>query len=133
MGGLELSMLKPIYIYKFKTKDEVKSYIKYFIVDSHNPINLDKFIYLTQFNNYDELFINLKVNKDYEIVEIVYNTKSIECWYADVEHFSLIEFYDLIYLLEKMIEESNIRSGWPRGPKLVELLQLIIAKWDDWN
>jgi hypothetical protein len=125
-------MLKPIYIYKFKTKDEVKSHIKYFIVDSNNPINLDKFIYLTQFYNYDELFINLKVNKDYEIVE-VYNTRSIEWWYADVEHFSLIEFYDLIYLLEKMIEESNIRPGWPSASKLVELLQLIIAKWDDWN
>ena len=129
-------MLKPIYIYKFKTnsyEDEVKSYSKYFIVDNKNPNKLDQFIYLIQFYNYDQLFINLKVNKDYEIVKKVYSSKSFIDFETDIEHLSLIEFYDLIYLLEKMIEESNIRHAWQSAPKLIELLQLVIAKWDDWN
>jgi hypothetical protein len=129
-------MLKPIYIYKFKTnsyEDEVKSYSKYFIVDNKNPNKLDQFIYLIQFYKYDQLFINLKVNKDYEIVKKVYSSKSFIDFETDIEHLSLIEFYDLIYLLEKMIEESNIRHAWQSAPKLIELLQLVIAKWDDWN
>ena len=126
-------MLKPIYIYKYSYEDEVKSYSKYFIVDNKNPNKLDQFIYLIRFYNYDQLFINLKVNKDYEILEEVYSSKSIKDFDADIEHLSLIEFYDLIYLLEKMIEESNIRHAWQSAPKLIELLQLVLAKWDDWN
>jgi hypothetical protein len=129
-------MLKPIYIYKFKFSiDKVKSYSKYFIVDNKNLNKLDKFIYLIQFHNYDQLFINLKVNKEYEIVNNIDDTKSIEYWCSDincVNNFSLIEFYDLIYLLKNMIAENNSRKSWSTAPKLVELLQLILAKYKDW-
>lgn len=130
-------MLQPIYIYKFEAyRDyEAGGYIKYFILDSHKFNDSDQVNYLIRLNNYDQIFINIKANEYYFISEdmsYMSYTRSIRDWYADIDFFKLIDFSDLILLLDRIVKETS-ENTWKGGPKLIEMLKLIIAKWDDWN
>lgn len=130
-------MLKPIYIYKFKAYKffeplEPISYTRYFILDSHNINDSDHVDYLTQLYNYDQIFINSKANKYYPISRDFIHTLCISNWRTSTDFFSPINFEELIQLLDNIVRE-NIDSGWQAAAKLVELLQLVIAKWDEWN
>lgn len=126
-------MLQPIYIYKFEAYRDYEAgrYIKYFILDSHKFNDSDQVNYLIRLNNYDQIFINIKANEYYFISEHMCYTRSIRDWYADIDFFKLIDFSDLILLLDRIVKETS-ENTWKGGPNLIEMLKLIIANWNEW-
>jgi hypothetical protein len=132
--------MKPVYIYKF----EASTNTKYFILDNQNfEYPVDQFNYLTQLDNNDQIFINREVNQYYSLSTNVANYYSIGTCahsgdytkaglYVDAKFFTLIDFNDLLNLLDRIVKEKYDNS-WKGTFRLVELLQLIIANWDNWN
>ena len=126
--------IQPIYIYKFdyyvdkSTLPDNLRY-RYFILDSKVFNSEDKVHCLHRIDSLNAfLFINKEINNNFN-----FNFKSSDSWwdlksrvsrdnkcYLNSKYFYLIDFKDLLALLS--ISKGN----------LTELLQLVLAKWDDW-
>lgn len=116
-----LNMLKPIYIYKVET---CINNIKYFILEDKFDVNI-QVICLIPFM----LYVCTKINKQYKISN---NTTVCRTIYdlSLFEEYSgcLISFDDLL----SIINELNNPLSNNKLEQLEQLLQLVLAKWDEW-
>lgn len=119
--------IKPIYIYKVKTPNNDR---RYFILKDNFDVNI-QVICLIPFL----LYICVKVNTEYKISNndsiscIIYDT-GLDLLPFDSTNISLITFDDLSYLINRINSPWHNYSNKWEG--LLLLLQLILAKWEDW-
>jgi hypothetical protein len=114
--------MKPIYIYYLQSKSYTYNQDKYFIL--HDLINLKGIaLYGSQHNTF-QIFFQSTIAKCY------LNSRDLFDINIDryITSFSLINFNQMVSL----INDINNESKYCDSLDVVSLLQLIIAKWDDW-
>ncbi len=123
--------MKPVYIYKGISTFYSKpiNYVRYFLLDDIRINELDQVVYLKRFDTRDELWLNLDINKYYNISEPIFSVCPIRAAYAYIEDVSLIDFNDLLKLFNIVNEE---KTEWIYNIKIKELITLVLAKWDEW-
>jgi hypothetical protein len=120
MGGLELSMIKQrpiqiytnryIYYFRFKPPDRYKNATKY---SYNNFISSLKYSYLS-------IVLNKQIIDKYSNLCINHINTPI-----DIKNYKLLTFDEVINLYNNPLLKDNIG--------VLDIIQLIIAKWDDWN
>ena len=122
-----MSNIQPIYIYKI----ELEQINKYVLLDTinYNPED-ELFCIISSISLKAMIYINKTINKSYFTISEDWPTQryklnSVVSINKKTKRFHLMSFNSLIDLSEQCNKFEYY--------KLTNILQLIIAKWDDWN
>lgn len=117
-------MIKPIYIYKIQTLINKK---RYFILEDEFDVNIQVICILPFL-----LYVCTKVDKQYKISNNNINNSAYRTIYdhliLEEDSYCLISFDDLL----NIINELNNRLRNNEWEQLLQLLQLVLANWDEW-
>jgi hypothetical protein len=120
--------MQPIYLYKF----ELEHLNKYILLDTKNYNPEDKlFCIVNSINLKTKIYINKIINKSYFTISedwttAWYNLDSVVSLNKKTKRFHLMSFNSLIDLLE----DCNKSEYYDH---ITNVLQLIVAKGEDWN
>lgn len=130
--------MKPIYIKSFKRKIFKKGLTNYFILSNDKNyicnneirciVHSYKYNLLIYIDKSIESHFNLYPEKWAKLGKLIPINQ-----YLNLNGFNLIDFNSLIELISKI---NNTPSNYyiaEYHKDLISLLQLVIAKWDDWN
>lgn len=113
--------MQPIYIY-IKQPDSIFDIIEYLIVQDMNLENT------YEFNSFQYNSGSTVIVIETSIIDL-YSDPIYHYQYKTIKNcsFSLITFNELLNLIEDVNKETNYSKY-----KIINLLQLVVAKWDDW-
>lgn len=123
-----MSNIQPIYIYRF----ESETLNKYVLLDTKNYNPEDElFCIINSIGLKARIYINKTINKSYFTISEGWPTQwyklnSVVSLNKKTNEFDLMSFNSLINLLEQCNKSKYYEH-------ITNILQLIIAKWDDWN
>lgn len=118
------SIIKPIYIYISKNIS-LFSPTEYYII--HDLIDLEKLAIFDDNSgsiqmNFSSSIANIYLSKNIELFKANQN-----CYKTINDCHRLIEFNELLDLIVDVSNETNYNVD-----DIINLLQLVVAKWDDW-
>lgn len=118
------SIIKPIYIYISK-KVSLFSPTEYYIV--HDLIDLEKLAIFEDNSGSIQMNFSSTIANIYLIKNIELFKTSQNCYKTINDCHRLIEFNELLDLIVDVSNETNYNVA-----DIVNLLRLVVAKWDDW-
>jgi hypothetical protein len=113
-----LTSIKPIYYLAITNKEEVIDNLKLFPVNVHNIETIS-------------YFLQVDVLVKWERVSSFSRSKTNINLYKSLTFNEVVSMLDKFYNLR--VEDFSIVSYVVTKEELIGLVQLIIAKWDDWN
>ena len=123
-----MSNMQPIYIYEYKLED----INKYVLLDTKNYNPEDElFCIISSIGLKARIYINKTINKSYFTISENWHTQwyklnSVVSLNKKTKGFYLMSFNSLIDLSEQCNKSEYYEY-------ITNILQLIIAKWDNWN
>lgn len=123
-----MSNIQPIYIYRF----ESETLNKYVLLDTKNYNPEDElFCIINSIGLKAKIYINKNINRSYFTISEGWPTQwyklnSVVSLNKKTKGFYLMSFNSLINLLEQCNRSKYYEH-------ITNVLQLIVAKWDDWN
>jgi hypothetical protein len=136
--------MKPIYINTLKRKIFKKGLTNYFILSNDKNYSSQDKVYGIMYSFKSNFIIYISITiKDYFNLYPEYPEKWLDLGkiisvneYLNSNGFSLIDFNSLINIsdeINKAPEYSEHYKNAKYFKDLISVLQLVIAKWDDWN
>ena len=113
-----LTSIKPIYYLAIANKEEVIDNLKLFPVNVHNIETIS-------------YFLQVDVLVKWERVSNFRRSKTNINLYKSLTFNEVVSMLDKFYNLR--VEDFSIVSYVVTKEELIGIVQLIIAKWDDWN
>lgn len=132
-------MITPVYIYKFEGYACVDKYLLLSNKSFDAKNTFYQIVYYCEKSNYNKIYIDEQINSTYFNKFNKYNFELLETIIPinRSKNLGLNSFYRISFnQLLVFINDFNriiYNPFTPNHSDLRELLQLILAKWDDWN